>query len=232
MTTTRLRIFLIHGYLEDPTIFDTLEPLLPAADYVRLNLADEFTRWQPTVPVTVQLLAQYLIGQYAITADNVVIGHSMGGWTAMHIKQLTGAAAVQVSSWTDQKKILFPVHNLNVLKLLSRTGLTQSTWMTKQLVKQYPLPESAALYAKLANNATHMSKLYVWQQIQTLFAKVAALTVQPDLRIHARPDNIIAPPDERFIEVPGDHFSLVFHAELVAEPIRTLLANRPTTAVW
>ncbi|WP_460976692.1 alpha/beta fold hydrolase [Spirosoma knui] len=232
MPTNRLRIFLIHGYLEDPTIFDTLVPLLPPADYVRLNLADEFTRWQPTVPVTVQSLAHYLVGQYAITADDVVIGHSMGGWTAIHIKQLTGATAVQVASWTDQRKILFPVHNLNVLKFLARTGLTQSAWMTKLLDKQYPFEESAELYTQLARNATHMSKLYVWQQIQTLFAKIPALTVKPDLRIHARPDNIIAPPDERFIEVPGDHFSLVFHAELVAEPIRTLLANRPTTAIW
>lgn len=71
-----------------------------------------------------------------------------------------------------------------------------------------------------------MTRQYVWQQLQTLFAKGPPLTVQPDLRIHARPDNIVGSPDETFVEVPGDHFSLVFHPELVAAPIRTLLGSR------
>lgn len=220
------RIFLIHGYVEDPKIFNELVPLLPPADYVRIDLADEFGRWQPTGPVNVRLLAQYLTDQYTITADDVVIGHSMGGWTAIHIKQVSGAAAILLASFTNQQKIIFPTDNLTILRLLLHSGLTQSQALNNYFKKQYPFAESRELYNRLIDESMRMTRQYIWQQLQTLFAKVPPLTVQPDLRIHARPDSIVRPPDETFVEVPGDHFSLFFHSELVAAPIRTLLSDR------
>ena len=217
------RIFCIHGYVEDPTIFDQLVPLLPPADFVRINLADEFSRWQPTGPINVRLTAQYLTDQYKISADDVVIGHSMGGWVAITIKQVSGAAAVQVASWTDQKKILFPTDNLTVLKFLLNSGVTQSQRLNNYFIRQYPFAESRELYTRLVSGSMQMPRPYLWQQLQTLFATVPPLTVQPDLRIHARRDSIVGTPDETFIDVPGDHFSLVFHPESVAAPIRALL---------
>ena len=217
------RVFLIHGYVEDPTIFDKLVPLLPPAEYVRVNLADEFERWQPTGLFNVRLLTQYLTDYYRITADDVVIGHSMGGWTAIHIKQVSGAAAVQIASWTDRKKILFPTDNLTILRLLVSSGVTQSQALNNFFKKKYPFAESRELYNRLIDDSMQMPRRYVWQQLQILFAKVPPLTVQPDLRIHARPDTIVRIPNEAFVEVPGDHFSLFFHPETVAEPIRRLL---------
>ena len=220
------RIFLIHGYVEDPTIFDKLVPLLPSADYVRINLADEFERWQPIGPVNVQLLAQYLTDFYKVTAGDVVIGHSMGGWIAINIKQVSGAGAVLLASFTNQKKILFPTDNLTILRILLRSGVTQSRALNDYFKKKYPFAESRELYNHLIDGSMRMTRRYVWQQIQTLFAKVPPLTVQPDLRIHARRDNIVRSPDETFVEAPGDHFSLFFHPELVAAPIRALLSDR------
>ncbi|GAB3642117.1 alpha/beta fold hydrolase [Spirosoma arcticum] len=220
------RIFLIHGYVEDPTIFDKLVPLLPPAEYVRINLADEFIRWQPVDLVNVRLLAQYLTDHYAITLDDVVIGHSMGGWTAINIKQVSGAAAILLASFTNQKKILFPTDNLTILRLLVNSGITQSRTLNNYLKKKYPFAGSRELYNRLIDGSVQMPRRYVWQQLQTLFAKVPPLTAQPNLRIHARPDNIVGVPDESFVEVPGDHFSLFFHPERVAAPIRALLSSR------
>lgn len=225
------RLLLIHGYVEDATIFDRLVPLLPSSDVVLINLADEFARWQPAGSVNVRSLAQYLVNHYKITDSDVVIGHSMGGWIAVNIKQLTGAGAVQLGSWTDQRKINFPVTNLTFLRAMLSLGITQSRALAGFLIKQYPFDESRELYIELVRGTITMNRRYVWQQLQTLFALVPPLTVRPDLRIHARRDTIVFPPDEPFTEVPGDHFSLVFHAEAVAEPIRTLLANRPSVGV-
>lgn len=217
------RIFLIHGYVEDTTIFDQLISLLPPADFVRINLADEFGRWQPNGPVNVRFVAQYLTDQYKISVDDVVIGHSMGGWVAINIKQVSGAAAVQVASFTNQKKIRFPTNNLTILKLLLNSGVTQGRTLNNYFIKQYPFAESRELYTRLVSGSMQMPRLYLWQQLQTLFATVPPLTVQPDLRIHARRDSVVGVPDETFVEVPGDHFGLVFHPELVAAPIRSLL---------
>lgn len=217
------RIFLIHGYVEDPTIFDKLVPLLPPANYVPINLADEFPRWKPAGPVNVRLLAKYLTEHYSITPKDVVIGHSMGGWTAINIKEVSGATAIQLASWTNQKKIRFPTDNLTVLKFMAKSGITQSRTLTNFFKKQYPFDESRDLYSRLVEGSMHMTRDYIWQQLQTLFAEVPPLTIQPDLRIHARRDSIVSPPDESYAEVPGDHFGLVFYPELVAEPIRALL---------
>ncbi len=221
-----MRVFLIHGYVEDPTIFDELVPLLPPAEYVRIHLADEFARWQPTGPLNVRLLAQYLAKRYRITATDVVIGHSMGGWVAVNVKEVTGAVAIQIGSWTNQKKILFPTDNLTVIKFLVASGFTQSRVLVNYFKKRYRFEESRALYNRLVDGMRHMSRPYLWQQQQTLFAKVPPLTVQPDLRIHARRDNVVRYPDEPYVDVPGDHFCLVCHAEAVAAPICALVANR------
>jgi pimeloyl-ACP methyl ester carboxylesterase len=217
------RTFLIHGYVETPAIFDELVPLLPVSTFVRIDLADEFLRWKPTGAINVQLLAQYLTNFYEIKAEDVIIGHSMGGWIAIHIKQLISAKAILVSSWTDQQKIKLPTHNLHLLKFLLYSGITQSRLLLNFFRKQYPFAESFDLYSSLMEGMRSMSRTYIDQQLQILFAPVPPLTVSPDLRIHARRDTIIARPAEPFVEVPGDHFSLVFHPEQVAEPIRKLL---------
>jgi len=217
------RIFLIHGYVEDPTIFDVLVPLLPPSEVVRLDLADEFVRWQPARSVSARTLAQYLTEYYKITPKDTIIGHSMGGWVAINIKEVSGAKAIQLASWTDQKKIRFPTSNLTVLRLLLDTGITQSNALTGFFRKKYSFDESRELYNRLVEGMQTMPRQYLWQQLQTLFVSVAPLTVQPDLRIHARADNIVAPPAEPYAQVPGDHFSLIFHAELVAKSIAVLI---------
>ncbi len=213
------RVFLIHGYVEDPTIFDTLVPLLPSATYVYINLADEFSRWLPARSISARTLAQYLTEYYKITPKDLVIGHSMGGWVAINLKEVSGAKAIQIASYTDKGRIKFPSTNLTVLRFLLDTGVTQSKLLTGFFKKQYPFNESRDLYNQLVDRMLTMPRKYIWQQFQTLFADVPPLTVQPDLRIHARADNIVAPPAESYTEVPGDHFSLVFHAELVAKSI-------------
>ncbi|KAB7732101.1 alpha/beta hydrolase [Rudanella paleaurantiibacter] len=220
------RLILIHGYLEDPGIFDHLAPLLMPAYFVPVDLKDEFARWQPKGPINARQLAQYLTDYYEITADDVLIGHSMGGWIAVNIKQLTGATTVQLGSWTNQKKINFPVTNLRLLRLMLFGGITQSSWLMAFFKKQYPFAESRALYNQLVDGGRLQERTYVYQQQMTLFGTVPPLTVQPDLRIHARPDSIVFPPDEPFAEVPGDHFSLYFHPEHVAQPILELLSQK------
>ncbi|WP_338874087.1 alpha/beta hydrolase [Spirosoma sp. SC4-14] len=215
------RVFLLHGYVEDPTIFDQLVPLLPQSDFTRIDLADECQHWKPTGKINVQKVAEYLVNRYAITANDLLIGHSMGGWIAIYIKQLTQATVIQISSWTDQRKIRLPTHNLSILKFLLFSGVTQSRPLLRFFQKQYPFPESFELYKNLMEGMRQMNRGYLYWQLQILFAEAPHLTVSPDLRIHTRRDSIIARPNEPYTEVPGDHFSLVFHPKEVAEAVRT-----------
>ncbi len=216
------RLILIHGYAEDPTIFDVLLPLLPFDTVLAIGVETEFDRWPARTPVNACALAVFLAKQYDITADDVIIGHSMGGWIAIHIKAVMGATVVQIASFTDPRKVVSPVQHAGTLRFLANSGLLQTESAIDFVKKRYPFAESKALNFRLLDRLMTMRRAYVAWQLSVLFAPVPPLTVSPDLRIHAIADNIVRPPGEAYTEVPGDHFCLVFHAVAVAQAIQTL----------
>jgi pimeloyl-ACP methyl ester carboxylesterase len=95
------RLLLLPGYLEDTTVFDTLRPLLPAQSVLAIELEPEFAQWRPTGAANAVTFARHLARRYGIGPDDMLIGHSMGGWLAAHLKAQTGATAVLLSSFTD-----------------------------------------------------------------------------------------------------------------------------------
>lgn len=220
------RLILIHGYVEDPTIFNQLVPLLPSQNVLAISVENEFNHWPTRTPVSAFTLAEYLTKTYSITANDVIIGHSMGGWVAINIKAITGATAIQIGSYTNQRKPISPTYNLTIIQLLAKTGLLQSKSAIQYVKKKYPFDESRALDYALLDRLRGMPRAYIGWQMNVLFAPVPPLTVSPDLRIHSRTDNIVRPPDEPYAVVPGDHFCLVFYPNEVAKAIRGLFQEK------
>ena len=218
------RILLLHGYTEAGSIFDPLRPLLPpAAEVVVPELEQEFAQWPCGPRLTVATMARHLAARYHIGPHDVLIGHSMGGWLAAHIKEQTGATAILLGGFTDQAKIVSSIRHPLLLKLYALSGLVQSNFMSQRFKRNYRRDESRELYAQLVDRMPHFRRRYVQQQLQLLFAPVPPLTTEPDLRLHARRDNIIRPPDEPFTELPGDHFTHYFYPQLVVDAIRPYL---------
>lgn len=220
------RLILIHGYVEDPTIFDQLAPLLPSSNILRIDLEAEFRRWLLSARVNGHTVAESLVRLYSITAHDVVIGHSMGGWISINIKAITGATAIQLASFTNQRKVVSPVYHHGLIKFVADTGLLQARSSVRFVKKTYPFEESRALNFMFLDRIGTLPKAYISWQMSVLFAPVPALTVTPDLRVHAKADNIVRPPDEPYTVVPGDHFCLVFHAAEVAKAINALFVAR------
>jgi len=214
------RLLLLPGYLEDSTIFDTLRPLLPpAAEVLAIELALEFAQWRPTGAANVVTFARYLIQRYRIGPQDVLIGHSMGGWIAAHLKAQTGATAVLLSSFTDQGKVVARARNPLLLALYAWSGLGRSRWLRARAKRDYRFDESRALFGQLADGMARHPRRYVHRQLQVLFAPVLPLQVQPELRVHALADDVVLPPDEPFVVIPGDHFAHYYYPELVAAAI-------------
>jgi len=221
-----LRLIYIHGYVEDPTIFDKLSPLLPTELVLMLNLQDEFARWNPAdQTVNVSTLAGYLAQTHQIGADDVVVGHSMGGWIAANLKAQTGCGAVLISSYTDQRKLITFTRNVRVVQWLVRLGVVQSGWFTNMTLRQYPFDESRALHKSLIGNMLRQPRRFVYQQLRVLMAPYPTPHATPDLRIHTLTDSVLRFPDEPCHETPGDHFNLVFYPEAVATPILAWLKS-------
>jgi pimeloyl-ACP methyl ester carboxylesterase len=194
------RLLLLHGYTEDRTIFDPLLPLLPPfEEVVALELAEEFAAWHPAGKVNVVSLARHLAARYHIGPADVLIGHSMGGWIVAHIKEQTGATAILLSSFTDQAKIVSSIRSPRLLGFYAHLGLVQNRWLNNYFKRRYPHDESRALHAQLIAGMGRF-----------------------------RRDTVVRPPDEPFVELPGDHFAHYFYPQLAAEAIRQLLVEKRT----
>ena len=219
-----MKLIFIHGFVENSTIFDEIRKTITVGEQIALNLEKDFAAWHDAPEdMDVQKLALHLIQKYKITAQDCVIGHSMGGWIASYIKQNVGCKAILLASLTNQVKLLSPFTNLRLLKYFTRWGITQSRGMVNFLKIGYRFTESKPLYDGLLDGLAVMNKKYLYQQLQVLFAQVAPLTITPDLRVHARKDNIVRFPDEHFIEVSGDHFSLIYYPQEVSRAISGVL---------
>ena len=215
-----MKLIFIHGFVEDHTIFNEIRKTITFGEQIALDLEKDFAAWHDAPEdMDVQKLALHLIQKYKITAQDCVIGHSMGGWIASYIKQNVGCKAILLASLTNQAKLITPLTSLTVIKYFIRLGIMQSSVMVSYLKNRYHYPESKQLYDNLIDGLAVMNKKCLFQQSQVLFAKAPTLTITPDLRVHARKDNIVAFPDEPFVEVSGDHFSLIFYQKEVCEAI-------------
>ncbi len=217
---SKMKLIFIHGFVEDSTIFDEIRKTITLGEQIALNLEEVFAAWHDAPEdMDVQKLASHLVQKYKITSDDCIIGHSMGGWIASFIKQDVGCKAILLASLTNQAKLLSPLTNITLLKYSVRWGITQSSMMVNYLKNMYNFPESKKLYDGLIDGLAVMDRKCLFQQLQVLFVKVPPLTITPDLRVHARKDNIVRFPDEPFVEVSGDHFSLVYYPNQVCEAV-------------
>ena len=222
-----MRLFFIHGFGELPTVFDYIAPHL-SGEKIFINVWDELSDVSVADLINVQTFAQQLIGKYQITANDAVIGHSMGGWIAAYIKQHVGSKAILIASLTNQKKIIVPTHSLSAMRFLHYNGL-YINGLSKKLFSLlvYRKRPSRAFFEETLDRLVSAPKDEVYKQIRNLFEPVPALSIVPDIRIHAKADMVLSLPDEPYHLVPGDHFTLVTDPETVWKPIIETLA-KPT----
>ena len=219
------RLIFIHGNLDVPTSFDALLPLLPATNTLCINLEDDFNAWDPALPVTVRTVAQHVAQAYNIGPDDLLIGHSMGGWIAAHMKEMTGAQVIQLSSWTDPHKVRSPLKRLSLIRWIVNTGVVQHPLCIGLARALYPFPASRTRIRASLLRLQQINPAYLMWQYELIFNPVPPLTVLPDLRIHARHDIVIAPPDEPYVNVWGNHQIHANNAPGVAKAISTFLSE-------
>lgn len=214
-----MRLLFIPGFGEDESIFDKIHPHLPGEKVFLNNW--ELVGDKPKPGLTVLQYARELVVRYGITEDDVVIGHSMGGWIALHIKHLVHCPIVQIASWTEDRKIVRPIKNQSVIYWSVRRGLYFNPLVKQFLIwKNYRKKPSAPVFSSVFDRLRKGNPENVVNQLQIIFNKTAeTVSEKPDLRIHARRDTIIRFPDEPCCEVPGDHFTLYTHPEKVYVPL-------------
>ena len=218
-----MRIIFIHGFGENESIFSKIAPFIPG-EHIFLNVW-ELVGNKPLPGLNVLDFTKSLVEKYNITPQDIIIGHSMGGWIAWHIKHFTGSPIVQIASWTDPDRPISPVSNVKVIYWMVRNGLFFNRFIKRRFSsKGYKGKPSRQIYEETFDQLVYGNKQNVINQLRLILTPTTERpTVQPDLRIHARADLVVRPPREPFLEVPGDHFTLYTDPEAVYEPINTFL---------
>ena len=215
-----MRIFFIHGFGEKPDIFNNIAPAI-GGEQVFIDLWKELEN-EDSEGLNVADFSKKLIAVYNISSHDWVIGHSMGGWIAYYMKQHCNCTIIQVSSFTDFKKVITPVRSRKLAYWLAGKGIFFNPLMKRLLTIPYHKLPSRKVNDDNFDRLIASGKEAVIKQLKLIFEPVSAGTTTPDLRIHAVKDMIVRPPAEAFHEVPGDHYSLVTNPEAVLQPILAL----------
>ena len=220
-----MRLIFIPGLGEDEKIFEHLLPLVPGDKQV-LNTWDLFgdTPRGKTDPLG---FAREITDRWKISADDILIGHSLGGLLADYIKYHVGCRIIQVSSYTENDRVFFPISNSRFIKFGVKTDIAFNQFVKWIILKlQYDKRPSKPIFSYVFTLLKNGNKNNIINQLSVALAPVPPqVNIEPDLRIHASNDQILRPPKQPYIPVPGDHFSVYTYPQEVADIINRFLQN-------
>jgi hypothetical protein len=220
-----MRIFFIPGLGEEISIFDKIKPFIPGEKVFIENWT--LLAYVPEKDITVLTYAKYLTERFQIKKEDILIGHSMGGWIVLGIKQIVGCRIIQIASWTDPRKIIKVPIERHLMYWLAKRGIGFNHLFLHIIVwLRFKNNPSREIFTKVFERMRTGNKEIVAKQLMVIFNPVKAFTVTPDLRIHAMGDFIVKYPDEDFHPVPGDHFTLYTYPETVYKPIIKFLEQQ------
>lgn len=221
-----MRIFFIPGFGEEEFIFDKIQSFIPGEKLFLDNWT--LLKEVPEKGLTGLVYANYLIECFKIKKEDVVIGHSMGGWIAWNIKHKTGCCIIQIASWTDSSKLLKVPIERHLMYWLAKRGFGFNSLVRNILVLlNYKNKPSREIFIAVFERLRRGNKEIVAKQLMIIFNPVKeSITTSPDFRIHSKSDHIVKFPDPAFCEVPGDHFTLYTYPDTVYKPIVEFLKRQ------
>ena len=222
-----MRIICIPGLGEDELVFSKILPLLPGNKVVldTWTLIGNDKRGS----FSGMQYAREVVQQLAITNKDIIIGHSLGGLTAWYIKALVGCRIVQISSYTERDRIIFPISNHYFIQSAVWTHAFFNQliqWLVLRL--QYHGKPSEPFVKYVFKRLKNGNEVNVINQLKVALCPLKLEGVAPDLRIHSVGDLIVRPPKQHYVQVPGDHFNVYTYPNEIAAIINIFLQKHAT----
>lgn len=226
------RIYLLPGFGEDERIFRNLIPHLSGYNTFIVNY--EYILSYFTISnITLDKFTRHLVQYYEIQEQDILIGHSMGGYIAHHIRQQVKCSVCMHSSFTHPNKIKFLINNEILVRWSISKGLFDSKALkvlSKWRYKNKPSAQEVEHVLGLLNDygSSNILKLILLffkrkRRFMNWLRSTPEYDHPPCLVLHPENDRIVSHPDEHHTLVPGDHFSIVTHATITADVIKEWL---------
>ncbi len=225
------RILLLHGFGDDERSYEVLIPQLPETlqpEYVDYyTLCDDL----PLKEVTAASYARRIIEKHQVTSDDILLGHSMGGYIAHAIRQQVDAPCVFIGSFSDPKKVRYPVMYFWLIRLAIFLGFF-TTWFLRLggwlKYRNAEGNEEATISAEALGRQTRHS---LYRLLRTFFVDPPPPTPVPELAFHGTEDDVVAPPDFVHLAMAGNHFINRTRVEIIVAHLSAWLDGRAYSQV-
>ena len=200
------RILLLHGFGDDARSYEVLSPQLAQRfepEYVDYySLCDDL----PLSEVTAASYAERIIEQHNVSSDDILLGHSMGGYIAHAIRQQVDAPCVLIGSFIDPRKIRYAIMYFWLIRVAVFLGFF-TTWLLRLGGwLKYRKAEGNIEATISAEALGAQSRRSLYRLLRTFFVAVPPPTPTPELAFHGTYDDVVAPPDFVHLAIPGNHF--------------------------
>jgi hypothetical protein len=217
------RIFLLPGYGEDaPRAFRELAPFLNDFELIPVDFRPVLRKtmlWE----MTGENFAKNLIRYYKIKEQDLLVGHSMGGYFSYQIREIAGNEICMLGSFSDPGKVIHMTPIPVLTPVMAVSGLMKTPFAKDFLKKRIQgKPFEEVMLEVVDNFKTYGNDELFKLSLMTLENKKKSNLPNP-LRLHDKSDRVVRQPDEEHILVPGGHFTLNLHPELVFEHMKGFL---------
>jgi len=215
---SKKRILLFPGYGCNALSFNKIEPFLQDYTIEYIDYRTITARFS-IFKFNLKDFVNQLIVSHHITPNDILIGHSLGGFIAYNISQIVRCEVCLIGSFTDTARIV----RLAPFKIASDVFITigglkwNKAHQYLQKRRQQRPNSIAAFEAVLDNFKNYYTNDDLLKLSQLAYSSALAHNKPPSLRIHAIADRIVLPPLETFTEAPGDHFCMLTHPKEVGD---------------
>jgi len=222
---------LLPGFGEDKRIFRKITPYLSDYELLYVDYRSVLHRFTPD-DIELYDFINALCEHYDINEDDILIGHSLGGFISHHLRQQLGCDNCLIASFTDRKKIKLPYNYKKLAKWFTDKGGFTSIPFRQIVRLKYrnstampDLENSLEVFAQYGKQDIYKLIRIIQPRRKSFLQWLLPdpTEVPPSLILHPKKDSIVAPPDEPHIQLPGNHFSPATHPEIVGEHLQAWL---------
>ena len=227
----RKRIVLLPGFGEDKRIFRKVAPYLSDYELLHIDYRKVLHQFTPD-NIELDTFVNALYEHYGINKNDILIGHSLGGFISHHLRQQLGCDNCLIASFTNRKKIKLPYNYKKLAKWFTDSGGFTSIPFQQIIRLKYwnsvampDLENSIEVFAEYGKQDIYKLIRIIQPRRKSFLQWLLPdpVEVAPSLILHPKKDTIVAPPDEPHIRLPGNHFSPVTYPEIVGRHLQEWL---------
>lgn len=221
------KIYFLPGFGEDSFVFDNLKKHFINYQIIDVNYRSSLDKISFAI-IDVNILCNQLIQEYGITKDDILIGHSMGGYFCFVIRETILCQIVMLASFSNPNKIVRLVDKQWVNVAIAKMGLPGKSFFQNFLLKASKGKYFEQEVEKVIRNFSNFSTAQISKMMKLSFGKPVQSVLENPLRIHAKNDVIVRPPDEAYELCTLGHFCLILETEVIANIILKGLEEKGT----